>query len=60
MMNTDIAKDFRRLIRKLPYSVLYEMKLGMIRKGGENMPVISKMILEISAELLRKKWAGIN
>lgn len=60
MMNMDITKDFQRLIRKLPYSVLYEMKLGMIRKGGENMPVISKMILEMSAELLRKKWTGIN
>lgn len=60
MMNMDIVKDFRRLIRKLPYDILNEMRMNLIRKGGIDIPVLHNMILEMSAELLRKKWAGIN
>lgn len=60
MMNMDITKDFQRLIRKLPYDILNGMRLGLIRKGGMDMPGLRDMILEMSAELLRKKWAGIG
>lgn len=56
MKNRDIAPDFRRLIRKLPYSILYEMRENLVLKCRDDMPVIKMVIIEISAEMLRKQW----
>ena len=57
MKNRDIAPDFRKLIRKLPAASLEAMRQNL-QQNKSHGKVIEAVILNLSAEMLRRKWGG--
>lgn len=59
-MPNDIAPNFRKLIRKLPESWLYEMRhrLTECSECIKQEDVRRAVKLDINTELLRRKWGG--
>lgn len=54
----DLAPDFRKLISQLPVCSLREMRKHL-SESGNGSEAIKKATLDLSVEILRRKW-GCN